>query len=106
MTSCTAAVATTPSAPKGAMTSFLEMQAMTWSWAGSGQTRLKGAVATTYWWVGKKERVKDEKEPATFLVWAWTLGAVTDKEVREAVTAEFALQLARQRQVRAVGQIL
>jgi len=31
-----------------------------------------------YWWLGKKERVKDDKEPATFLVWAWTLGAITD----------------------------
>jgi hypothetical protein len=34
-----------------------------------------------YWWTGKNERVKDEKqpqEPATFLVWAWTLGILTD----------------------------
>lgn len=31
-----------------------------------------------YWWLGKKERVKDDKEPATFLVWAWTLGVLTD----------------------------
>jgi len=31
-----------------------------------------------FWWLGKKERVKDENEPATFLVWAWTLGALTD----------------------------
>lgn len=34
-----------------------------------------------YWWTGKNERVKDEKkpdEPATFLVWAWTLGMLTD----------------------------
>jgi hypothetical protein len=31
-----------------------------------------------FWWLGKKARVKDEKEPATFLVWAWTLGALTD----------------------------
>jgi hypothetical protein len=31
-----------------------------------------------YWWLGKRERVKEQKEPATFLVWAWTLGAVTD----------------------------
>lgn len=31
-----------------------------------------------YWWLGKKERVRDDKEPATFLVWAWTLGALTD----------------------------
>lgn len=31
-----------------------------------------------YWWLGKRERVKEDKEPATFLVWAWTLGALTD----------------------------
>lgn len=34
-----------------------------------------------HWWTGKTERVKDEQqpaEPATFLVWAWTLGILTD----------------------------
>lgn len=34
-----------------------------------------------YWWTGKNERVKDEMkpdEPAIFLVWAWTLGVLTD----------------------------
>ncbi len=34
-----------------------------------------------YWWTGKNERVKNEvmpDEPATFLVWAWTLGMLTD----------------------------
>jgi hypothetical protein len=34
-----------------------------------------------YWWTGKRERVKNEAlpdEPATFLVWAWTLGILTD----------------------------
>ncbi|MCB9925468.1 MAG: hypothetical protein H6822_25175 [Planctomycetaceae bacterium] len=34
-----------------------------------------------YWWTGKRERVKNEimpDEPATFLVWAWTLGMLTD----------------------------
>lgn len=31
-----------------------------------------------YWWLGKKERVSEEKEPATYLVWAWTLGILTD----------------------------
>lgn len=34
-----------------------------------------------YWWTGKNERVKDEQkpdEPAIFLVWAWTLGVLTD----------------------------
>ena len=35
-----------------------------------------------YWWTGKNERVKNEvmpDEPATFLVWAWTLGMLTDQ---------------------------
>jgi hypothetical protein len=34
-----------------------------------------------YWWTGKSERVKNDlvpDEPATFLVWAWTLGMLTD----------------------------
>lgn len=34
-----------------------------------------------YWWTGNKERVKNElmpDEPATFLVWAWTLGILID----------------------------
>lgn len=31
-----------------------------------------------YWWMNKKERVSQEKEPAIFLVWGWTLGAITD----------------------------
>lgn len=33
-----------------------------------------------YWWIGKRERVSEEKEPATFLVWAWTLGMLLDDE--------------------------
>lgn len=36
-----------------------------------------------YWWTGKTERVENEKEPkepATFLVWAWTLGVLTAPE--------------------------
>jgi len=40
--------------------------------------RLSVLEPPTYWWLGKQERVKDTKEPATFLVWAWTLGALTD----------------------------
>jgi len=34
--------------------------------------------APNYWWMNKKERVSQEKEPAIFLVWGWTLGAITD----------------------------
>ncbi|MCA9118797.1 MAG: hypothetical protein H6822_04970 [Planctomycetaceae bacterium] len=31
-----------------------------------------------HWWLGRKDRVQADKEPATFLVWAWTLGALVD----------------------------
>ena len=43
-----------------------------------GAERVSVLEPPKYWWLGKKERVKDAKEPATFLVWAWTLGALTD----------------------------
>lgn len=43
-----------------------------------GTVRVSVLEPPKYWWVGKVERVKDEKEPATFLVWGWTLGAITD----------------------------
>lgn len=32
------------------------------------------------WWVGKKERVAEEREPAVFLVWAWTLAPLLDEK--------------------------
>lgn len=31
-----------------------------------------------HWWLGKKDRVVADKEPAIYLVWAWTLGALVD----------------------------
>ena len=43
-----------------------------------GSERVSVLEPPTAWWVGKRERVKEEKEPATFLVWGWTLGAITD----------------------------
>lgn len=43
-----------------------------------GNERVSVLEPPNYWWLGKRERVKDEKEPATFLVWAWTLGILTD----------------------------
>ncbi len=43
-----------------------------------GSERTSVLEPPTYWWLGKRDRVKEDKEPATFLVWAWTLGAVTD----------------------------
>jgi hypothetical protein len=44
-----------------------------------------------YWWTGKTERVVNEnepKEPATFLVWAWTIGALTDPRSKVEAIAE------------------
>lgn len=32
-----------------------------------------------HWWMGKRDRVVASQEPATYLVWAWTLGALTDE---------------------------
>lgn len=43
-----------------------------------GYERVSVLEPPKYWWVGKRERVSEEKEPATFLVWAWTLGALID----------------------------
>lgn len=43
-----------------------------------GNERVSVLEPPNYWWLGKKERVKEEKEPATFLVWAWTLGVLLD----------------------------
>ncbi len=31
-----------------------------------------------HWWVGKRDRAAEEKEPAAFLVWAWTLAPLRD----------------------------
>ncbi|QDU19637.1 hypothetical protein [Urbifossiella limnaea] len=43
-----------------------------------GAERVSVLEPPTAWWLGKRERVKEDKEPATFLVWGWTLGAITD----------------------------
>ena len=43
-----------------------------------GNERVSVLEPPKYWWLGKRDRVKEDKEPATFLVWAWTLGAITD----------------------------
>ena len=53
-----------------------------------GSERVSILEPPTYWWVGKTERVKEEKEPATFLVWAWTLGAITDPKSKLEVIPE------------------
>lgn len=45
--------------------------------AAKGSERLSVLEPPKHWWLGKAERVK---EPATLLVWTWTLGALTDPE--------------------------
>ncbi len=42
----------------------------------SGKVRVSVIEPPKYWWIGKKQRDRDE--PARYLAWAWTLGAVTD----------------------------
>jgi hypothetical protein len=66
-----------------------------------GNERVSVLEPPTYWWVGKKERVKEEKEPATFLVWAWTLGVLTDPkskietvpDIKDGETSAFGLRV-------------
>jgi len=53
-----------------------------------GFQRISVLEPPNYWWLGKKERVRDEKEPAAFLVWAWTLGALTDPRSKVTVLPE------------------
>ncbi len=53
-----------------------------------GKERISVLEPPNFWWLGKRERVKDEKEPATFLVWAWTLGALVDPKSKVEVIAE------------------
>lgn len=56
--------------------------------AGKKSVRTSVLEPPKYWWLGKRERVGQDKEPATFLVWAWTLGAVTDPKSKLAALPE------------------
>ena len=56
--------------------------------AGKKSVRVSVLEPPKYWWLGKRERVGQDKEPATFLVWAWTLGAVTDPKSKLAALPE------------------
>ena len=44
-----------------------------------GNERVSVLEPPAHWWVGKNERVKNDKELATFLVWGWTLSALVDE---------------------------
>lgn len=43
-----------------------------------GSSRVSVLEPPRYWWVGKRERVSQDKEPATYLIWAWTLQPLLD----------------------------
>jgi len=45
-----------------------------------GNERVSVLEPPKHWWLGKNDRVKNEKEPATFLVWGWTLNALVDEK--------------------------
>lgn len=45
-----------------------------------GSERVSVLEPPGHWWLGKHDRVKKDKEPATFLVWAWTLGTLVDEK--------------------------
>lgn len=45
-----------------------------------GNERVSVLEPPGHWWVGKNDRVKNDKEPATFLVWGWTLNALVDEK--------------------------
>lgn len=70
-----------------------------------GSERVSVLEPPKYWWLGKKERVRDEKEPATFLVWAWTLGAITDPASKLEVLPEITDQNQMLKGLRVSGTI-
>ena len=45
-----------------------------------GSPRTSVVQPPKHWWLGKRDRVAQDKEPATFLVWGWTLGALVDPQ--------------------------
>ncbi len=45
-----------------------------------GNERVSVLEPPGHWWLGKNDRVKNDKEPATFLVWGWTLNALVDEK--------------------------
>lgn len=55
-----------------------------------GNERVSVLEPPKYWWLGKRERVREDKEPAIFLVWGWTLGALASPESKLEPIAEIA----------------
>ncbi|HND54237.1 MAG TPA: hypothetical protein PLV92_17625 [Pirellulaceae bacterium] len=55
---------------------------------GKANQRVSVLEPPAHWWLGKKDRVVEEKEPATYLVWAWTLGPLVDAKSKLESVAE------------------
>jgi len=55
---------------------------------GSGSKRTTILEPPKHWWQGKRDRVVQEKEPAIFLVWAWTLRPLVDPQSKLATAPE------------------
>jgi hypothetical protein len=53
-----------------------------------GSERVSVCEPPKYWWVGKTERVAEQKEPATYLVWAWTLNILADPKAKLEAVAD------------------
>jgi hypothetical protein len=55
-----------------------------------GKPRLRtGFVeAPLHWWEGKRDRVAQDKEPAVYLIWTWTLRPLLDPKTKVEVVAE------------------
>jgi hypothetical protein len=53
-----------------------------------GNIRISVLEPPKHWWMGNRERVSANGEPATYLVWAWTLGALTDPNSQLALLPE------------------
>lgn len=58
---------------------------------GKVSTRLSVLEPPDHWWLGKKDRVKADKEPAIFLVWTWTLGSLADPKSKLKAVPEAAI---------------
>lgn len=48
----------------------------------AGSVRVSVLEPPAHWWLGTKDRVKDDKEPATYLVWGWTLRGLIDPRAK------------------------
>lgn len=70
---------------------------------GKGFERISVLEPPRAWWSNGQERVSEQKEPAIFLVWAWSLQALVDPkskiealpEIKEKETAAFGLRVSQ-----------